>query len=124
MDENYPGQLKLINKLNKTTSKKIYCLANPSPFPKSWNGRLQSYYYCYGFFCSWLTTIQLPGLYRLPEATGRDIFTCFCCCCCFVFLLKFLGFYFALISFVVAYIDNAFLNMRAVLASTIYLYLR
>ena len=26
------------------------------------------------FFCSWFTTIQLPGLYPKPEATGSDIF--------------------------------------------------
>ena len=48
-------------------------------------------------------------------------FTCFCCCYfyCVVFF-RFLGFYFALICFVVAYIDNAFLSMCAVLASTIF----
>ena len=80
------------------------------------------YNYYYSFFCSWFTTTQSPGLYPKPEATGRDIFLG-----AFVgvvviasfLLLKFLGFYFTLIFFIVAYIDNAFLNMCAVLVSTI-----
>ena len=79
------------------------------------------YYYYYSFFCSWFNTIQQWGLFLKPEATARDIFyilllLLFLLCCFF----RFLGFYFALICFVVAYIDNAFLSMCAVLASTIF----
>ena len=67
------------------------------------------------FFCSQFNTIQLLGLYLKPEATRRDIF--------FMFLLFFLVFKFVICTnlfFVVAYIDNVFLNMRAVLISVIF----
>ena len=77
-------------------------------------------YYYYSFFCSWFNTIQQWGLYLKPEATARDIFYMLLLLFLLGFFFRCLGFYFALTCFVVAYIDNAFLSMCAVLASTVF----